>query len=279
MNTQESPEPPTVLGRSRFLEGQVAIVTGAAWGIGRVIARHLLGAGAKVALADVDAAGLDDCRASIDPTGESTLAATTDIRSEEDVAKLVEATVEGFGRLDILVNNAGVYPTCDVVDMTVDEWDRVLDVNLKGTFLCAREAARAMIRQGIAGRIVNTASAAGTRGRPGKAAYCSSKAGVILFTKCLALELAAHGILVNAVSPGLVETELKQKALEESELERELHAAKLQRMLLGRACDPNDVAKGVLFLVSPDSSYTTGHVLFVDGGGTAGEVLRSRTLA
>lgn len=264
----------SVLALNRFLENKVALVTGAAWGIGRSIANHLVNAGAKAVLIDVDEKGLRSCQEAIDPSGENTLAVPTDLRKESEVQAAFSNAMTRFGRLDALVNNAGIYPTQRVIDTSLEDWNRVLDVNLTGTFLCAREAARIMIDQGEGGRIINTASAAGKRGRPGKAAYSTSKAGVIILTKVLALELADHDILVNAVSPGLVETEIKQRTLATNDLERELHEEKLKRLLLRRPCKPEDVARSVLFLLSPDSSYITGHVLHVDGGGMAGEVLR-----
>jgi 3-oxoacyl-[acyl-carrier protein] reductase len=241
-----------VLTGQPFLEGQVAVVTGAAWGIGRVVARHLLQVGARVTLADVDATGLEKARAELDPAGQRTRAVPTDVRSEPDVVRMFEAAVAAFGRLDVLVNVAGVYPTNEVLDMSTAEWQRVIDTNLTGSFLCDREAARIMVRQGHGGRIVNITSQSSQRATTGKAHYCASKAGQVLLTKTLALELGAHGILVNGVSPGLVETEAK----------------------LARVCPPEDVAKAVLFLLTPDAAYITGQIIAVDGGSSAGQILR-----
>jgi len=259
----------TPLTSAPFLSGQVVVVTGAASGIGRVLAQHAVWVGARVGLADVDEAGLRETQG-LCGGAQTALAVTADVRSEDDVRRLFDEVGRTFGRLDALVNNAGVYPTCRVVDMPTEEWDRVLDINLKGTFLCARAAARVLIRQGQGGRIVNTASASGVRGTTGKAHYCASKAGVILLTRVLALELAEHHILVNAVSPGLVETEAKQRALARDAEERRRHNVKLTQLLLGRPCAPEDVVRAVLFLLSPDSAYVTGHILHADGGATAG---------
>ncbi len=264
----------SVLATTKFLNGKVAVVTGAAWGIGRVIAEHLSAAGAKVVLADIDESGMAESQQRFDPSKTDSITVMTDVSNEADVENLMQSTLKKFGQLDILVNDAGIYPTTAVVDMPTEQWDRVIAVNLRGVFLCSRAAARIMVSQGTGGRIISMASGAGTQGRSGKSHYCASKAGVILFTKCLALELADHNILVNAISPGLVETEPKMKVLKEDTVEYERHQAKLRDLLFRRACPPEAAAMGALWLCSPDSAHTTGHVLCCDDGSGIGTPFR-----
>ncbi len=239
-------------------EGKTAIVTGAARGIGLAIARALAAGGADLVLVDVLEDELQQAADSLDgATSVRTFA--VDVTDETAVEKMIDDVVEQTGRLDILVNNAGITRDDLLLRMDADEWDLVLRVNLKGTFLMTKHAARTMVRQ-KAGRIVNLASVSGLVGNPGQANYSASKAGVVGFTRTVARELARKNITCNAVAPGFIDTEMT-RVLPEKAKENALAAIPMKRM--GRA---EDVAKAVCFLASDDAAYVTGHVLPVDGG-------------
>lgn len=243
--------------------GSVAIVTGAARGVGRAITHAFVAAGARVVAADRDGDGLTEtCR----DLGAAAVAVVADITRPEDAARIVSAAPEKFGRLDCCVNNAAVAPHAALLDERVEVWDKVFAVNCRGTFLMTQAAARVLIAQGEGGRIVNFSSGVTTRGSAGAAAYASSRAATESFTRVAAIELAVHDILVNCVSPGLIDTQPKPlpPGMAES-LGRRIPALPLARP--GR---PEEVAELVLWLCSPASSYVSGAVLPIDGAGGVG---------
>jgi 3-oxoacyl-[acyl-carrier protein] reductase len=239
-------------------EGKTAVVTGAARGIGLEIARRFAAGSATLVLVDVLEDALAEAAAELEGKGQ-VLTYAVDVTKEEDVEKLVDDIVEKTGRLDILVNNAGITRDDLLLRMTIDQWDAVMTVNLKGTFLMTKHACRPMLRQ-RAGRIVNLASVSGLVGNPGQANYSASKAGVVGFTKTVARELAGKKICCNAVAPGFIATEMT-RVLPEKAKERALASIPLRRM--GTA---EEVAAVVCFLASDDAAYVTGQVLAVDGG-------------
>jgi NAD(P)-dependent dehydrogenase (short-subunit alcohol dehydrogenase family) len=246
------------------LEGKVALVTGGRRGIGRAIALALAGAGAGVAVADAvtDDGRLDGVAKEIGALGRDALAVKVDISRAEEVEAMTRAVLDRFGRIDILVNCAGVWiPGRTLVECPEEDWDRVIDVNLKGTFLCCRSAGRVMLGRG-AGSIVNLSSQVGLNPGTGTGAYSISKAGIIMMTRQLALELAQTGIRVNAIAPGVVRTDFNIDLWREPENERRV----AQSIPLGRLAEPEDIARAALFLASDDAAYITGVVLQVDGG-------------
>ncbi|HUS45807.1 MAG TPA: 3-oxoacyl-[acyl-carrier-protein] reductase [Phycisphaerae bacterium] len=237
-------------------EGKTAIVTGAARGIGLEIAKQLAEGGARVVLVDVLA---EDLKKAAGELGPDTLAYAVDVTDETAVEKMIDEVAETCGRIDILINNAGITRDDLLLRMTQDEWDAVLNVNLKGTFLMTKHAAKYMVRQ-RGGRIVNLASVSGLVGNPGQANYSASKAGVVGFTKTVARELARRNVCCNAVAPGFIKTRMTD-VLPEKAKERALGA-----IPLGRMGTPNEVAAAVVFLAGDAASYITGQVLPVDGG-------------
>jgi 3-oxoacyl-[acyl-carrier protein] reductase len=243
--------------------GKVAIVTGAAGGLGLAIAERLASDGAAVVLADVDLDGAETARGKIAARGARALTQRTDVSDPSDVAALVARTLAELGRLDVLVSNAGIGGTHAFLDEPIEHWNRVLAVNLTGMFLCGQAAARAMVEQ-RSGRIVNVASISGVRAGSGRTAYGTAKAGVIQLTKQMALELGPLGINVNAVAPGPVETALTLR-----DHTAETRAAYHALIPLARCGTPQEIAAAVAFLASAEASYINGHTLFVDGGFTA----------
>jgi 3-oxoacyl-[acyl-carrier protein] reductase len=241
------------------LHGQVAIVTGGARGLGRAIAETLSACGAKIALVDVNAEALAETVAAIRQAGGTAEAFVGDVTSSQRVNEVVDEVIARLGSLEILVNNAGITRDSLVIRMKDEQWDAVLGINLRGTFLFTRAAARPMLK-GKRGRIINIASVSGLMGNPGQANYSASKAGVIGLTRTVARELASRGITVNAVAPGFIATDMAAKLGEDV-----LEQVKSQTPL-GRLGDPQDVADAVLFLASEAASFITGHVLVVDGG-------------
>jgi len=241
------------------LNGQVAIVTGASRGIGRAIAMRLSAAGAAVVVTATTVEGAARTADEIIAAGGKALPLKVDVSVASDVEALFKETVAAFGRLDILVNNAGITKDGLLLRMKEADWDAVLDVNLKGTFNCTREAAKIMSKARY-GRIVNVSSVVGEMGNPGQANYCASKAGMIGLTKSVAKELARRNVTVNAVTPGFIETDM---TLELSEKAKE---ALQEQIPMGRLGSADDIAGAVLFLVSEGAAYITGHVLSVNGG-------------
>jgi len=247
--------------------GQVVIVTGASRGIGRAVVGDLLSRGARVAACARGGEGLEGLRSAA--AGERLVCVAGDVSQQADVDRLVAACLERFGRVDGLVNNAGLYPVTRLMDLEEEEWDRVQGTNLKGPYLATRAVAREMIARGVEGRIVNVSSTASRVARPGVAHYASSKAGLNMLTRVLAVELAPHGIRVNAVLPGLIDTEGVREGLrDEGALDE--HRTKRSRIPLGDQGRPEDVVEAVRYLLSHRSRYCTGTLLVVDGGYSLG---------
>jgi 3-oxoacyl-[acyl-carrier protein] reductase len=241
------------------LKDKVALITGGAQGIGRAVALLLAEHGADIAVSDVNLEKAEETAGEIRGLGRKSLAVKANVANSEDVEQLVRSLLKEFGRIDILVNNAGIAKDKLILRMTDEDWDAVLNVNLKGTFLCTRAVIRHMSKQ-RSGKIVNIASVVGEMGNAGQANYAASKAGVIGFTKTIAREFAQRGINVNAVAPGYIETPMTDAIPEKAKEE-------LKRMIpMERLGRPEDVARAVLFLVSEASGYMTGQVLNVNGG-------------
>jgi 3-oxoacyl-[acyl-carrier protein] reductase len=249
------------------LEDEVVIVTGAGRGIGGEIARAFAKEGARVVVADLDGDAAAAVADEIDAGGGSATGVTADITDPAQVQSLVEGTAGRFGRLDVLVNNAGVGLNKPFLTTSLKDWEFQLRVNLTGTFQCAQAAARIMVRQ-KAGRVVNVASISGQRGGQGRAAYGSAKAGVILLTKVMAVELAPYGVRVNAIAPGPVDTAQSRETHTPS-----TRRAYYDRMPVRRYGELKEIAAAVLFLAARESSFVTGHVLNVDGGFNAAGLL------
>ncbi|WP_028924805.1 SDR family NAD(P)-dependent oxidoreductase [Pseudonocardia acaciae] len=246
------------------LAGRTAIVTGASRGIGRVTALALAGAGADVALAARDTDALDRVRAEAEKLGVRAVATRTDVTRSEDVRAMVADTVAELGRVDILVNNSGVVSSTELLETTDAEWDRVLDTNLRGTFLATREVGRHLVAQG-SGKVINMASNFAFKGIPGHAAYSASKAAVVAFTRSMALEWARHGVQVNALAPGYVATDLNADVRADPDaLNRILRGVPARRM--GRA---DELAPWIVLLASPASDFMTGETIVIDGGQAA----------
>jgi len=253
------------------LDGRVALVTGAARGIGRSIADLLAANGARVIYSDIDEAGADE--AARQAPGAGAEARAMDVTDAEGVRKCVAEVARTFGRLDILINNAGVNTLkhrVNIDEFPREEWDRILDVDLNGVFHASQAAARVMMVQ-RSGRIINIASIVGLVPLRLQCAFVAAKAGVINLTRAMALELGPHGILVNAVAPGSTLTEgTKRLFYGDDGMFRDSVRQLLAHIPLGRPAQPEEVAHAELFLAAPESSYVHGHVLTVDGGWTAG---------
>jgi 3-oxoacyl-[acyl-carrier protein] reductase len=242
------------------MQGRVAVITGAARGIGRAIAEKLAFLGADIVVADM----LEDlAKQSADEisqlTQRRTLAAKVNVTEGKSATEMIEQTMKEFGRVDILVNNAGITRDTLILRMEETDWDAVIDVNLKGVFNCSKAAIRTMMKQRY-GRIVNISSVSGQAGQAGQTNYSASKAGVIGFTKALAREVASRQITVNAVAPGFIPTFLT------NDLSEELKNTILSATPAGRMGKPEEIAAAVAFLASEEAAYITGQVLAVDGG-------------
>lgn len=248
---------------SKPLSGRVAIVTGAGRGgrgIGRGIAVALASAGADIVItARTNVADAEAVAAECTALGVRATAVVADISDETSVEALFKTATESFGRVDILVNNAGITRDTLILRMSTDQWDSVIDANLKGAFLCSRAASKIMLRQ-KSGRIVNIASVNGLRGSAGQTNYSASKAGLIGFSRSLAKELASRGITVNVVAPGFIDTQMTDA------FEGDAREQLLKTIPLGRFGQSEDVGAAVAFLASDAASYITGQVLTVDGG-------------
>jgi 2-deoxy-D-gluconate 3-dehydrogenase len=255
------------------LTGKVALVTGGAMGIGAGIARRLAEAGASVMFSDVEMEVAQRTVEEIRAAGGKAATVRADASNLAEARRASQATVEAFGGLDILVNNAGVYPIAPVLELSEESWDKVLDTNLKGVFFHAQAAAQLMVKQGRGGRIVNISSVDAYHPNGHLAHYDASKGGVVMLTKSLALELAPHNILVNAIAPGGVDTEGSKKVLETyaramgpGTTAETFKAAMTQRIPLRRMATPDDIARMVLCLVAAPGDYMTGTTVLVDGG-------------
>jgi L-rhamnose 1-dehydrogenase len=243
--------------------GKVAIVTGASRGIGRGIAARLAADGATVVVNYVsDDAAARDTVASIRATGGEASAHAADVSQRSQVDSMIGTVVDRYGRLDIMVNNAGICPFRDFLELDEDVWDQVLDVNLKGTFLCSQAAARVMVQGGEPGRIIAISSISAIGAGAQQAHYCASKAGQDMLMKCMALQLGPHGITCNSVAPGVIATDINRTALADPAAQDYWH----QRTPVGRVGRPEDVAGMVSFLASEDAAFITGSFVVVDGG-------------
>ena len=247
------------------LDGKVAIITGAASGIGLASARLFVDEGARVALADINSDRLTQAVASIDATGDRAFGMTVDVSKNDDVDRLVAETVKRFGRLDVMFSNAGISSRHTVVDMPEEEFDRVIAVNLRGGFLCAKHAIPRMLEHG-GGSLIFTASELALVGTDNAAAYCAAKTGLVGMMRAISVDHAAQGIRVNCLCPGPVDTPL----LHGNRSDPNAHARNIiERMPVRRIGTVDELARAALFLASDDSSFMTGTSLVVDGGVTA----------
>jgi NAD(P)-dependent dehydrogenase (short-subunit alcohol dehydrogenase family) len=244
--------------------GHSVMVTGAGAGIGLGIAQAFHQAGARVALGDLRE---DGRKRATDVIGRSdrVFSKTVDVRDGKSVADFVQAAEREIGPLTVAVANAGVYPNSPVLDMTVEEWDRVLETNLRGVFLTCQAAARRMVARSTPGKLITISSGAYNSGRKGAAHYCASKAGVVMFTKVLAMELGQHHINVNCIAPGFITVDRNL-----NEVSDEYVKTLIATIPWGRAGVPEDIARAALFLASPFAEFITGEVLSVDGGSGTG---------
>jgi len=250
------------------LAGKVAIITGAGAGIGRATALFFAKEGAEVVVADCDPEKGAKTVRLIEENGGVAIFVQVDVSKAANVKNMVKTTVERCGRLDILINNAGIYAQADVVEAAEEEWDRILDVNLKGVFLCSKYSIPEMIKGG-GGSIVNIGSEAGIVGIKNQVAYNVSKSGVIALTKSMAIDFAVHNIRVNCVCPGTTETPLVRAALERAPDPAAARRALEEVRPANRLGRPEEIAAGILYLASDESPYATGSILSIDGGYTA----------
>lgn len=241
------------------LKNQVAIVTGAAQGIGRIIAIFLARRGADIVAADINQEHLLEVAQEVERLEQKAMSIKMDVTSLSESEEMVKQTLDRFGKVDILVNNAGITRDIVLLRMKEDQWDQVIQVNLKGTFNCTKAVIRSMFKQKY-GRIINISSVTGAMGNPGQANYSASKAAVIGFTKAVAREYAHCGITVNAVAPGFIKTAMTDSI---PERDREALIAQIPAKRLGT---PEDVANTVCYLASDLASYITGQVIHINGG-------------
>lgn len=241
------------------------LVTGSGAGIGRAIVTAFVKAGARVMANDVVRANVEETAGLLRPIAADRIATVVaDVRVKTEIDVMVAETTRRFGPIDILVNNAGICPSSSVIEMPVEEWDAVMATNLRGPFLLCQAVARQMVERGKGGKIINITSGAFKSARKGAAHYCSSKAGLDMFTKVLALELGEHHINVNAVAPGLTDTGAV------AETPEHYRDTLVKAIPWGRMARPEEIARAVLFLASEESEYITGETLLVDGGSLAG---------
>lgn len=243
------------------LDGRIAIVTGSGRGLGEAMARGLAKAGATVAVADIDLAMAGKVAEEIVEDGGKAFAISVNVTDAKSVDSMVDYVVKTYGRIDILVNNAGINRRNPCVVMSEEDWDEVIDINLKGTFLCSRAVGRIMMEQNK-GKVINVASLLGTVAQPNRGSYAASKGGVIQLTKVLALEWARKNITVNAIGPGYFMTELNTKLMEDKKEFDDLTS----RIPMGRWANPDELNGALIFMASDASDYVTGQVLYVDGG-------------
>ncbi len=249
---------------SMSIEGRRALVTGGGRGIGAAVALALAEAGADIAVAGRTLADLEGVAGRVRDLGRKSVAVRSDVTRVLEVEQMVAEAEASLGPLDILVNNAGINIPRPALEVTEEDWDRILDTNLKGVFFCAQAAGQRMVARGH-GRIINIASQMAFVGFFHRAAYCASKAGVVNLTRALAIEWATHGVTVNAVAPTFVETPMTRPMFEESWFKEEV----MRRIPMGRMAQPSDVVGAVVFLASDAAAMITGHTILVDGGWVA----------
>jgi NAD(P)-dependent dehydrogenase (short-subunit alcohol dehydrogenase family) len=244
------------------LAGKTAIVTGGAAGNGRAIAVRFAAEGANIVVADVAEDGARETARTIEELGRSAIVTSTDVSQKRDVEGMLNQAVEAFGTVDVLVNNAGIETRGSFLELLEDDWDHVLNVNLKGPYLCGQIVARHMVEHAIHGSIVNIASINSEVALKNQAHYVASKGGLRLLTKAMAIDLAPHGIRVNAVGPGVIDTAMSARSLSDPATREQM----LANIPLNRVGQPREVANVTLFLASEEASYMTGSIVFVDGG-------------
>jgi NAD(P)-dependent dehydrogenase (short-subunit alcohol dehydrogenase family) len=245
------------------LTGKVAIVTGGKRGIGKAIALALAEAGADIAICGrvIEDGELNAVAEEVQRLGRRSLAVQADITQKADVDSLVQRVVDEFGAIDILVNNAAMNIRAPLLELREDGWDKIINTDLKGYYLCSQAVGKQMVSQ-KRGNIINVTSTAAMKAAPGMGAYCIAKAGVVMLTRVLALELARYNIRVNAIAPSMVKTKFSQPLWSDSETLKQIEA----EIPLGRLAETGDIIGSVLFLASDASSYITGHTIVIDGG-------------
>lgn len=244
------------------LKGKVAIITGAGRGLGRAFSLALAKEGCHCAIVDIDKTVADKVSKEVQSFGCNAISIEADVSNSDDVKQMINKVVDKLGEVDILINNAGIFVFNDAKDLSDDDWNKTIDINLKGTFLCCKHVLKSM-RKNKGGKIINIASLSGKAGVPGMIAYCASKAGVISLTKTLAIEWAKYNININTLIPGFTMTEGNIMAWRDNP---EGFKRYMKRIPLSRAAQPEEIAKAAIFLASNDSDYLTGQELIIDGG-------------
>jgi NAD(P)-dependent dehydrogenase (short-subunit alcohol dehydrogenase family) len=244
-----------------LLTGKIAIVTGGGSGIGRRVAIAFSEFGAKLVIADIDKKAADLVVSEIKAKGGEAFATRMDVTNPDEVDEMVNAAASAFGRIDILFNNAGISIRCPAESFSLEDWNKIIAVNLTGMFVCAQAVGRVMIKQG-GGKIINTASVSAKLGHPGNLAYAAAKHGVVGMTKVMAVEWGKYGVSVNCIGPGVIKTPMTMKAFTDPGQYQEL----VKRVPLGRLGEPDDIVGAVVFLASEASNYVTGQTIYIEGG-------------
>lgn len=250
------------------LEDKVSLVTGAGQGIGKAIAMAFANEGSKVVVNDSNLETAQATTKEIEKMGGEALAIKADVSQKEAVKRMFQELLGKFGRIDILVNNAGVQTETPFLSLSEEEWDRIINVNLKGTFLCSQLAAQAMVKQKGSGKIINISSVHQFLPRTNIAHYAASKGGIMMLTKVIALELAHYKINVNCIAPGVVATAMNEVIVKSPQKRKETSS----NIPLGKIAEPEEIAQTTVFLASDDSNYITGTTIYADGGLTLGQL-------